>query len=95
MQFKLGMDSTFDFIIGSAGNNNVLGTWLKQFAINYQARVNSLYVNSSGNIGIGITTINATVDISGSTAFDGLTSLRLCNNASQYGRIQLLLIGRF
>jgi hypothetical protein len=59
------------------------------------ASTERMRINSGGNVGIGTASIGATLDISGSTAFDGTTSLRLINNASQYGRTQLTLIGRW
>jgi hypothetical protein len=52
-------------------------------------------INQRGNVGIGTTNPNNTIDIWGSTAFDGSTTLRLYNQASQFGRTQIYMIGRF
>jgi hypothetical protein len=59
---------------------------------------------NGGNVGIGtatpLTNANTSgsayqgVDIQGSTVFDGQTTLRILNPASQYGRCQLHIIGR-
>jgi hypothetical protein len=57
---------------------------------------------NAGNVGIGTNTPLSSgftspigLDIWGSTAFDGSVILRLYNNASNYGRTQLHLIGRY
>ena len=50
---------------------------------------------SSGFVGIGTPTPGHVLDIQGSQAFDGSTTLRILNPAYQYGRTQLHLVGRY
>jgi hypothetical protein len=56
---------------------------------------------TGGNVGIGtvapgtLSESNINLDVQGSTAFDGSTILRLYNNAAQYGRTQIRLVGRY
>jgi hypothetical protein len=50
---------------------------------------------TGGNVGIGTALPSFNLDIHGSTAFDASTTLRLYNNASQYGRTQIRIIGRY
>jgi hypothetical protein len=51
-QFRLGINSAFDFVIGDYGGNNVASTWIEQFKVSYVAPANSLVINSSGNVGL-------------------------------------------
>ena len=62
----------------------------------------AMTINSSGNVGIGTATPLSNIDpagigldIQGSTASDGKTILRILNPASQYGRCQFHIIGRY
>lgn len=64
-QFRVGFDSSFNFVIGDYGNNNTAGSWLSPFAINWQAPNNSLYINSTGNVGIGTGTPTAKLHVAG------------------------------
>jgi hypothetical protein len=51
---RVGYNNSFEFVLGDTGGNNTLGTWLEQFKIHYTAPANSLVVNNSGYVGIGI-----------------------------------------
>ena len=48
-----------------------------------------------GNVGVGTYSPGHVLDVQGSQAFDGSTTLRVLNPASQYGRTQLHLVGRY
>jgi hypothetical protein len=48
-----------------------------------------------GNYGIGTNNPTSILDIHGSQDWDGMTKLRLLNPASQYGRTQIQLVGRY
>lgn len=60
-------------------------------------------INDNGNVGVGVDVpFNNTytsgfvgLDVQGSQAFDGSTVIRLYNPASQYGRTQIHMIGRY
>ena len=52
-------------------------------------------IDSSGRVGIGTTNPSYQLDVHGSTAYDGSTTLRILNPASQYGRTQLHIVGRY
>jgi hypothetical protein len=51
-QFRMGLNSAFDFTIGDYGAGNVAGTWVESFKLGYAAPANSLVVNGSGNVDI-------------------------------------------
>jgi len=46
-------------------------------------------------VGIGTTSPDYTLDVQGETGFDKLTTLRILNPSSEYGRSQLHLVGRY
>ena len=50
--FKLGYDSSFNFIMGDFGNSNLLNTQINQFIIQNGAYANSLLLKSSGDVDI-------------------------------------------
>ena len=53
--FKFGYDSNFNFTLGDFGtSDDASRTWIKQFYINSNAPENSLIINNTGFIGIGI-----------------------------------------
>ena len=63
---------------------------------NLAVDTNTLFVDSVGNkVGIGTTNPDYTLDVQGATGFDKLTTLRILNPSSQYGRNQLHLVGRY
>jgi hypothetical protein len=82
---KMGYDSNFNFTIGDYGSSGSL--WNPQFYIHSNAPLNSLIINSSGNIGIGTTihidtfgitnklSINGSTYIKGSLNQEGITEL--------------------
>ena len=76
--FKLGIDSSYDFIIGDFGNNNTAAIWYKSFAINYGAPYNSFYINSTGKIGIATNTQTNILQVGAGGR------LRIANDASDY-----------
>ncbi len=53
-QFRIGLNANFDLAMGDYGGNNVAGVWLEAFKLNYSAPVNSLVINSSGHVGVGV-----------------------------------------
>jgi len=53
-QFRMGHDANFNITIGDYGNNNLSGIWFDQFKISYMAPSNSLTINGSGNVGLGV-----------------------------------------
>jgi hypothetical protein len=73
------------------------------FSFQNYAGNNLLQLNDNGNVGIGVNvpfnnfsflTAYKGLDIQGANGFDGATILRLYNPASQYGRTQLIMVGR-
>lgn len=75
---------------------------IASFIFRNSSGVSLMAINNNGNTGIGVESpfnnCNQTgkgLDIQGSTAYDGTTILRLYNPASEYGRTQLQLIGRY
>jgi len=82
---KMGYDSNFNFTIGDYGSSGSL--WNPQFYIHSNAPLNSLIINSFGNIGIGTTihidtfgithklSINGSTYIKGSLNQEGITEL--------------------
>src|SRR5258708_21823408 len=67
-QTRGGYDSNFNFAIGDYGNSNVAGTWIEQLGIAWNAPANDIYINSSGNVGIGNNTPKSRLDVSGDTS---------------------------
>jgi hypothetical protein len=76
-QFRLGLNASFDFVIGDYGGNNIAGTWLETFKVAYQAPANSLVINSSGYttfknvMYVGAATDSSTIYLGGGAAGDG------------------------
>ena len=62
---------------------------------NYFTLSGSNIYRSTGNVGIGTSSPGHVLDIQGSQAYDGSTTLRVLNPASAYGRTQLHLVGRY
>ena len=56
---------------------------------------NLMALTNVGRLGIGSTIPQYTMDVYGSTDFDGSTILRLYNPASSFGRTQLIMVGRY
>jgi hypothetical protein len=52
-QYRIGFDANFNFVIGDFGANNVAATWTSPFAMFWTAPSNSLYIDGSGNVGLG------------------------------------------
>ena len=57
--------------------------------------VERMRITSIGQVGIGTQSPAGTFDIQGTTAFDATTMLRVRNPASQYGRNQIIMVGRY
>jgi hypothetical protein len=51
-QFRLGINDNFEFVIGDYGGNNTPGFWSYALRISYIAPSNSLYIISSGDVGM-------------------------------------------
>jgi hypothetical protein len=51
-QFRLGLNENFEFVIGDYGGNNTPGFWSYALRISYIAPSNSLYIISSGDVGM-------------------------------------------
>jgi hypothetical protein len=52
-QFRIGIsDTTFEFVIGNYGINNVAATWVQQFKIANSAPVNSMIVDATGGLSV-------------------------------------------
>jgi hypothetical protein len=73
-QYKMGFDAKFNFVIGDYGANNVAATWKSQFAMNWDAPNNSLYIDANGKVGIGTNIPKALLDVSGGGAKIGAAS---------------------
>jgi hypothetical protein len=73
--FRIGFDDNLNFTIGDYGNNNTAGTWSSQFAIAWNAPSQSLFINSSGNVGIG------TNDL-------GTSKLRIAKSATDFAHVR-------
>ena len=72
--FKLGYDNDFNFVMGNfVPQYN--STWKSQFSINYDAPDNSLFISSTGNIGINTNITNDyKVNILGSLNASSITT---------------------
>ena len=77
--FKIGYDSSFNFVFGDYGNVNGTNTWTEQFKINYAAPANSLNIDSLGN------TNTSTLTSSGYSYLGGTTSTGLRISGADYG----------
>ena len=64
-------------------------------AVTTEAADTRMIIKNNGNVGVGTNTPDYQLDVHGSTAFDGSTTVRILNPASQYGRTQLHLVGRY
>jgi hypothetical protein len=52
-QFKIGIsDTTFEFVIGNFGVNNVADAWVQQFKMANSAPVNSMIVDATGGLSV-------------------------------------------
>ena len=88
-----GMDGAFRIHYDGANqvdDNNFLAI---QHGTNFADT--SLHCTRTGNVGVGTSSPGHVLDIQGSQAFDASTTLRVLNPASQYGRTQLHLVGRY
>ena len=85
--------------INSNSITNILGMYQTlssgYLTSNQEASQKYLQTKLNGYVGIGTTNPSNDVDIWGTTAYDGTTSLRIYNNASTYGRTLLFMIGRY
>ena len=79
--YSIRYDVTTDKLLFSTQNNSLTYT-------------NLMALTNTGNLGIGSTTPQYTMDVYGSTGFDGSTILRLYNPASQFGKTQMIMVGR-
>jgi len=70
-QYKLGVNTEYDFVIGDYGNTNASGTWIQQIKLAYNAPVNSLVINNSGYTGIGTTDPASALHVVGSIIANG------------------------
>jgi len=76
-QFRLGLNASFDFVIGDYGGNNTADTWLETFKLSYQAPANSLVINSLGYttlrnvLYVGNATESSTIFLGGGITDDG------------------------
>ena len=61
--FKIGFDSSYNFVLGDFGSASTTNTWISQMFINYSSPANSLTINSSGNVGFGTNNANGTLEL--------------------------------
>jgi hypothetical protein len=89
-------------VLGNTGNDNTNTSFIQV----YSSVTNSVPdANSStyklalqpfgGSVGIGTHSPGHVLDIQGSQAFDGSTTVRILNPAANHGRTQLHLVGRY
>ena len=87
-----------DIIFGSGSavdtNQNRDFTFAQAYPSNVP-RNEHMRITGDGNVGIGTANPSVRLHVEGSTAYDGSTTTRLRCAASQYGRNQLQLIGRY
>lgn len=85
-QFKMGYDSssTYNFVLGDYGHIGAINTWVKQLQIAYAAPANSLYINSSGNVGIGTTDPAQTLHVYGTNPYFYLGATASNYNVAQF-----------
>jgi hypothetical protein len=62
---RLGLDGNLNFVIGDFGGQNIATTWTSPFSLSYAAPNNSLYVHSSGKVGIGTNEPSKTLTVKG------------------------------
>ena len=88
-----GMDGTFRIHYDGANQVDDDNFLAIQHGTNFADT--SLHCTLGGRVGIGTSSPGHVLDIQGSQAYDGSTTLRVLNPASAYGRTQLHLVGRY
>ena len=84
---EIGVSGSGNSLLQSIGYTHSTGTTTASYNLGLQP--------FGGNVGVGTYTPGHVLDVQGSQAFDGSTTLRVLNPASQYGRTQLHLVGRY
>ena len=89
-------------VLGNTANDSTNTSFIQVYAsvANSVPDANSSTYNLAlqpfgGSVGIGTHSPGHVLDIQGSQAYDGSTTLRVLNPASQHGRTQLHLVGRY
>jgi chaperonin cofactor prefoldin len=65
---RIGINANYDFVIGDMPTAS---TWTESFKVSYVAPVNSLVINSAGNVGINTASPGYKLDVSGSCRISG------------------------
>jgi len=92
---NINLLSSNNNILYTSNTSNLLNTKINLSSSLWNLNQNYIYNTNISNVGIGTTNPQFTLDIwGGSNINDGITNLRLMNNALTNGRTQLELIGR-
>ncbi len=87
--YKMGLDANYFFSIGDYGTSSS-NTWVNTFNMSYAAPANSFIINSSGYVGIGTATPQASLHIYKAGGGVGNTlqgEIRVCSDDNQISRI--------
>jgi hypothetical protein len=85
---RFGFDSAFNIAIGGYGNSAtpVLTDWTKAFYMAYNAPANSLTINSSGCVGIGVASASSGINL------EVVGQLRVLETSNYPKEVQVLIV---